>query len=87
MLLSINWAKPELELDELDELPPSVAALIAPADPEPLEDVLDDEPVDALDPPDTDWPGEMFSSDTIVPFVGATNRVAARSVSALFTLD
>ena len=66
-------AKPELELEELDELePPRLPAVTPEPDP---EDELDDDPLEDEDPleplPDTASPGLKLDSDAIVPLTGA----------------
>jgi hypothetical protein len=92
LVLTIS-ANGELELAEVvEELEPPRPPAVVPAVPavdELDEDVLlDVEAVEALavDPAETESPGERLASDTIVPVIGAYSLVAASAVFAVLTL-
>src|ERR1019366_6323857 len=76
----------ELEDDDEDDEPPRLPALVDAALLEPDEDELP-ELEDAVDPEDTESPGERLSNETIVPLVGARSHVCASAILALATLS
>ena len=84
MTISANVV--ELEDDDEDDEPPRLPALVDAALLEPDEDELP-ELEDAVDPEDTESPGERLSNETIVPLVGARSHVCASAILALATLS
>ena len=84
MTISANVV--ELEDDDEDDEPPRLPALVDAALLEPDDDELP-ELEDAVDPEDTESPGERLSNETIVPLVGARSHVCASAILALATLS
>src|ERR1019366_5340521 len=86
LALTISANVVELEDDDEDDEPPRLPALVDAALLEPDEDELP-ELEDAVDPEDTESPGERLSNETIVPLVGARSHVCASAILALATLS
>ena len=86
LALTISANVVELEDDDEDDEPPRLPALVDAALLEPDDDELP-ELEDAVDPEDTESPGERLSNETIVPLVGARSHVCASAILALATLS
>jgi hypothetical protein len=87
--ISANDEPDELEeFDELDELelPRLPAVAPVPLLVEELDDELLLEPLDDVDPAETESPGWRLDSDTIVPLIGAYSFVFLSAALALCTL-